>query len=153
MPYRISIEKTKRQPTAQIAFRARDQELPAKFPEVFGEVASYLGRHGIPFEGPAFASYVMNGDEFQVEAGFLVKEKVPGEGRVVPGELPECEAARTTHVGPHESMTEAYDAIQAWATENGHELQEPMWEFYFSGPSTPPSEVRTEIYWPLKPKS
>lgn len=150
MSHEIRLEQLSRRDTAQVHFRASEQELPGKFGQVFGEVGSYLGRNGIPFEGPAFASFVRDGDQFEVNAGFLVPGPIPGDGHVVAGELPACEALVTLHIGPYDSAVEAYDDLHAWAREHGRELAEPMWEYYMSDPATPPAEVRTEVFWPLK---
>lgn len=41
--------------------------------------------------------------------------------------------------------------IRAWMRENGHEAAAggATWDEYWSEPSTPPSETRTVVIWPL----
>jgi effector-binding domain-containing protein len=150
MGYEVRLKHMRRQPTAEVEFEGRPDQLPSLFPAVFEEVARYLGSHGIAFEGPAFAHFVPEGDAFEVEAGFIVPQPVEGEGRVVPGETPETDALTTVHIGPYGRLADAYEAIQAWAREHGGKLAEGMWELYYSGPETPPDQMRTEVYWPLE---
>jgi effector-binding domain-containing protein len=138
--------------TAEVRFKARQDELGAKFGQAYGQVAAYLGAKGVPFERPAFASYLLEGEAFNVRAGFYVPREVESANGVVGGELPEGEAAVTSHVGTYESLAEAYADIQAWAAENGRELREDMWEEYVTGPDTPPEKQETVVVWPLKPK-
>jgi effector-binding domain-containing protein len=151
MSHKIEIKHVPAMHTAQTHFRARPEEMAAQFGTSFGKVAEYLTQAGVPFDGPAFARYVSHDDEgFEVDAGFVVPAAVAGKGEVSGGELPATEAAVTTHMGTYDSLTEAYTAIETWAKEHGRELDEPMWEFYFSGPETPPAETRTDVVWPLK---
>jgi effector-binding domain-containing protein len=150
MSHKIEIKHVPEQRTAQTHFRARPEEMAARFGEAFGEVSVYLEQNAIEFEGPAFARYTRGDHYFDVDAGFILDDVVEGNGEVVGGTLPDCEALVTTHLGPYETLMEAYSDIEAWAKEHGRELDEPMWEYYFSGPDTPPAEIRTEVVWPLK---
>jgi effector-binding domain-containing protein len=150
MAHEITVTKVPRRLTGEARFEGRPEELPAKFQQVFGQVAGYLGPRGIAFEGPAFAWYHMRADgSFDVRAGFYIdKEFSPADG-VACGELPEVEAAVTTHTGSYDTLTDAYADIQSWAAESGRRLGEDMWEEYLDGPETPPEKTRTRVIWPL----
>ena len=66
-------------------------------------------------------------------------------------ELPAGEVVTTTHIGPYERWTAAYEAIVSWADHEGMALDEVVaWEEYWSGPEVPESLHRTVICWPLQ---
>jgi effector-binding domain-containing protein len=139
---------------AVVRFRAQPTEMAARMPMAYGEVMAFLARSAIKVDGPAKARYTPAGDGFEVEAGFYVPSALePGDG-VACIELADGEAAVTTHIGPYESLPEAYKTVQAWAKEQGRDLADSMWEEYWSDPrSSPESEWRTDIIWPLKPRA
>jgi effector-binding domain-containing protein len=150
MAHDIVVTTEPRRVTAESRFEGRAEELPVKFPQAFGEVAAYLGSKGIAFEGPAFASYEPQADgSFKVRAGFCVQHEFASSDSVMCGELPQGEAATTTHVGSYESLHEAYADVQSWASESGRELGAVMWEEYMDGPEVPPEKTRTRVVWPL----
>ena len=86
-------------------------------------------------------------------SGFVVPGPFEGEGEVVHLQLPETDVATTTHLGPYDSLGEAYDALRRQARTLGREVDEdgPMWEEYWTGPETPPEQTRTVVCWPVKP--
>ncbi|MPZ50213.1 MAG: hypothetical protein GEU75_13105 [Dehalococcoidia bacterium] len=83
--------------------------------------------------------------------GFCVPNAFePGDG-VACIEPAGGEAAVTTHTGPYESLPTAYEAVQILAKEEGRDLTDSMSEEYWSDPqSSPESEWRTDVIWPLK---
>jgi effector-binding domain-containing protein len=101
--------------------------------------------------GPPVAYYEpISEREFNVWAGFPVAAPTEAGGDVVSFELPAGEVLSTVHTGSYNSLGEAYDALRAWASENGRALTETgMWEEYLSEPSAPPSQTQTVVYWPL----
>jgi effector-binding domain-containing protein len=125
--------------------------MPQQIGAAFGAVQAYLVRAGVPVAGPAVGRYRSGPPEFDVAAGFIVPSAIPGDGHVVPDELPECDAAVTTHIGGYDALPAAYAAIQSWMQANGREPADAMWEEYWSGPSTPPTQTRTDIVWPVTP--
>ena len=153
MNYDIEVKKLAKHDIAAVRFRGSIAELPQHMGAAFGDAMGYLVRNGIQPEGPAVAMYtpVTNG-VFDVAAGFLVAAPIEGDGHVVPAALPAGEVATTVHVGSYESLTDAYEAVQAWIQREGREAAETMWEEYLSGPEAPPEETRTIVYWPLKPR-
>lgn len=150
MAYQIELKKQPRRDLAVVKFRATVADMGQRIGAAFGAVHAYLLQAGIQVQGPAVAFYTPGVHEFDVAAGFIVPSPIPGDGTVVPGELPACEAAVTTHVGGYDSLPAAYAAIQTWIRASGREPAESMWEEYWSGPSTPPENIRTDIFWPVK---
>ena len=153
MSYTIDIVST---PTRHLAVKkfsvATIADMASLMGQAFSAVARYAGEHGIPIEGPAIGHYTRTIDGFDVAAGFVVREPVVAEGDVVGMELPAVEIATTTHIGPYEALTGAYQALADWAGRQGRLLDEHVaWEEYWSGPEVPESEHRTVVCWPLQP--
>jgi effector-binding domain-containing protein len=150
MAYQIEMKKQLRRDVAVVKFSAKAPEIAQRIGAAFGAVHAYLSRTGVPMQGPAVARYTPGPERFDVAAGFIVPSPIQGDGNVVPAELPECEAAVTTHIGPYSELPSAYSAIQPWFEANGREPAEFMWEEYWSGPETPPEQTRTVVVWPVK---
>lgn len=153
MSYDIQVRKLARQPAAVIRLRCAPEQISSQLASAFGEIGGYLNDAGIDLEDAGvYARFLVDGPEIDVEAGFTVPTPIVAKGRVKPGELPECEAAVTLHVGPYEGLPAAQNAIRNWIAENDREPDGAPWELYLSGPEEPPSQWKTEVYWPLKPK-
>jgi effector-binding domain-containing protein len=119
---------------------------------IYGEIAAYAGKSGIPFAGPPFAMYYnMDMDDLDIEIGFPVDKVAAGEGRVKAGKLPGGRQATTTHVGSYETIEKAYNALTAFVGERGLETETFMYEEYLNSPQdTPPDKLATNIYYILK---
>jgi effector-binding domain-containing protein len=65
--------------------------------------------------------------------------------------LPGGRAVEAVHVGPYETMTQTYETLQAWMSENDLVPGVGMWECYLSDPEAEPDPAnwRTKIVWPL----
>ena len=128
----------------------------AKLPEVVGscyeEIMQYLGPKGIQPVGAPFSIYYnMDMSNLDVEIGFPVATKVEGRGRVRPGRIPGGKCAVTVHVGPYETIGETYERLTAYVKEQGLETAAFCYEYYLNDPAqTPPEELETEIYFPIK---
>jgi effector-binding domain-containing protein len=154
MSYQVEVRQVEPHHVAAVEFRANAVDMPKNIGAAFQTVVDYLSKAGIQPTGPAVARYSLPDDNgvFHVAAGFYVDAPFEGDGNVIPVELPAGDAACTTHIGPYQSLPQAYEAIFAWAKQNGRDTDTIMWEEYHSPPETPPSETRTEVYWPLKPR-
>jgi len=128
-------------------------DVPAFMSDALSLVAAALREAGIAPAGPPFARYVGVGpDGLDMAAGFPVGEPFPGAGAVRPGELPAGPAAVATHVGPHEGLEAAWNALRQQAAAMGRRLGDDPWEVYLLGPGTGRDETewRTELVWPLR---
>ena len=153
MSYTIDIVSA---PTRHLAVKkfsvASTAEMASHMGQAFGAVAQYATERGIALEGPAIGHYTRTGDGFDVAAGFVVSQPIVSEGDIVGMDLPAVEVATTTHIGPYEGLTTAYQALADWAGRNGRLLDERVaWEEYWSGPEVPEPEHRTVVCWPLQP--
>lgn len=149
----IELKTLGKQHLAAVRFRATIPELPHYMGDALGAVMSALMRSGTQPSGPAVAYYQPRSEgQFDVAAGFLVSAPIVGDGRVVPVELPACDAATTVHDGPYDDLPRTYEAVLAWMARQGHAPAEAMWEEYLTGPEVPPERMRTAVYWPAKPQ-
>jgi effector-binding domain-containing protein len=85
-----------------------------------------------------------------VEIGFPVSRPLPDWGDIKSGALPAGKFASTMHFGPYDTLSLAYEALTQYVKENGYEPTGVAYEFYFSGPETPPDKIQTQIVFPLK---
>jgi len=91
------------------------------------------------------------GEPFDFDLGFTVASQVPdGEGnecRTLPG----GRFASTLHIGRYEEWYLAYQAIQAWLSENGHTQRGLNRQLVHVGPATSndPATYVTEIQVPI----
>ena len=97
--------------------------------------------------------------ETDLELGIPVVAPIAGEGRIAGGELPGGRAITTWHIGPHDTLADAYARMQAWLKEHGREPDGAPWEVYYwidpnqyRGPAAWPDSTswRTQLIQPIK---
>lgn len=129
------------------------EKLSQVFGEGYAEIMQEAGKAGIQPAGAPFALY-LNDDmsNLQIEFGFPASGPVPKMGgRVEAGTLPGGRAAVDMHIGPYATIEEAYNRLTAYVKEKGEEPTGICYELYLNDPGeTPPEELQTEIYFPLK---
>ncbi len=155
MPYKVEIKEVAAKTAAVVLFTAGVPEMGQKIGEAFAAVMQYVTETNAQIAGPAIGYYEQLGDErFDVRAGFILAAPIEGNGTVLPFELPAGRVATTTHVGPYETLPEAYAALaeQTEALGEAIEMGAPMWEEYLTGPEAPPEQTQTIVYWPVKQK-
>jgi effector-binding domain-containing protein len=144
-----------RQPMAALDLAAAfDRYLPA----AFGRIQELGGR----MAGAPFARYHAYGpDHVDVEIGIPIAAPISGvpalasvpAGELGASELPGGRVARAIHRGSYDGLKDAYDALYEWIHEQaGVDDAAGPWESYVDDPTTvaDPSELRTEITWPLR---
>lgn len=103
------------------------------------------------FRGAPFALY--HGDiepeDVDIEVGFPVAPGATAAGDV--RDLPGGPVAYTVHVGPYESIGDAYEALYGWLRLHGLDPSGPPREIFLVGPgqATKPEDYRTEIEVPV----
>ena len=93
-----------------------------------------------------------------IEPGIRVVGPLPAEsaparqaaasGGVVEDMLPEGPAAVTTHMGPYETLPDAYGAIETWMEAKGDTPAGAPWESYITDPPSIPIPRTGRPRWP-----
>ena len=139
------------QPTAVIRGKVAVEDMPTWFGHVYAVTAQVIGRAGATIVGPPFARYWSLGDDqFDVEAGFPVSSRIAASGEVEPSVLPGGPAVTTWHVGPYDTLRDAYEAVSRWLAEQGCSEREPAWECYVSEPIGDAATWRTLVVQPYR---
>ena len=90
-------------------------------------------------------------DEMIIETGVPTELSLPGEARIASGWLQEGRMATTTHIGPYDRLTEAYEALYTWIQAHGEESAGSPWESYANDAgSVSAAALRTIVTWPIK---
>lgn len=151
MTYTCELKQQLAQPALAIRTRAAVQDLPKVFGDAYGAIMQYLAELGEEPAGMPYAAYYnMDMQNLDLEIGFPVARKIAGKGDVQPSEFPGGKLASTVHIGPYDQVGPAYDALMHWVGAQGYQATGVAYEVYYSGPETPPQEIKTEIVFPLK---
>ena len=142
-------------PTAVVHGRLRPAELPGFVGPAFETVAAAVERQGAHVTGPPFTAYrELDGDEFDVEAGFPVAAQIVPDGPVSPGELPGGPTVEAVHIGPYATLPETYEKIRGWLRLRGLRPASRMWESYLTDPTDPehrhPDGPQTLVVQPVE---
>ncbi len=151
LSYACEIKDQPERPTLSVRTHAAMQDLPQLFGQIYGALMQYMGETGGQPAGEPFAAYYnLDMQNLDVEIGFPVSKPLPDRGDIKSGALPAGKFASTMHIGPYDTLVHAYEALTQYVKTSGYEATGVAYEFYFSGPETPPEEIRTQIVFPLK---
>jgi effector-binding domain-containing protein len=152
MEYKCETKKQAAQPTLSVRTKVAVQDLPPALGKAYGEIMQYLfelGEH--PVGAPFTAYYNMDMANMDIEIGFPVAKKLPDKGEIMAGELPAGKVAMCMHKGPYGDCKQAYEALGTYIQKKGLEPTGIAYEIYLNEPGkTPPSELLTQIVFPLK---
>jgi len=157
MTYDINVREVDTIKAMTVRFVSSGETICGDMSAFFGELYGYLESNGAMFTGECFAIYhdeEFSPEHIDIECGFSVADLLPDEdpvmGRKIEGGLMAC----TLHPGSYEKLEEAYDAIKAWAEENGYLIQSKVRELYIDGPKSEgvdsPEDYLTEVLWPIR---
>jgi effector-binding domain-containing protein len=156
----VELQQRAPQPVMSIRAIVGIDQLGEAMDDRLRALSAYLRQHGVEPAGAPFVRYHTFGEtDTDLETGIPVAEPVAGEGRITRGELPGGPAISTWHLGPHDTLGDAYARISAWPTAHGHEPDGPSWEVYYwidpsqyGGTDTwpDPANWRTELVQPVK---
>jgi effector-binding domain-containing protein len=127
-------------------------EIGGVISRTFGEVYGHLGTRGAVPEGPPFVIYhgsPASGEPFDIEICAPVPVAVEPPAGWQLQELPAGLFATLLHVGPYDTIGEAYAAITARVGEHGFVAAGPPREVYLSEPTVPPEQIRTIVELPV----
>jgi effector-binding domain-containing protein len=151
MAYQFEIKERAVQPTLFIHSTCAVQDLPNFFGKTFGDIVQYLASLGEQPTGAAYCIYYnMDMQALDIQAGFPVAHTIPGKGDIQSGEIPAGRYASGLNIGPYDKMEPFYDTLKKWVQTQGEEVTDVAFEWYFSPPDTPPQDVKTEVWFPLR---
>jgi effector-binding domain-containing protein len=152
MSYRCELLNRTAQPVLSVRTRGSVKDLPAILGRSYGAIGAYLGRMGHqPAGAPFIAYYNQDMQNLDLEIGFPVAKKLPGQGEIQPGEIPGGKAAGCMHVGPYDKIAPAYEALGQWMQSKGYEGTGVCYEIYLNDPQqTSPDKLQTQILFPIK---
>jgi effector-binding domain-containing protein len=151
MSYQCELKQQPARPALSVRTHAAVQDLPTLFGKIYGGIMQYLGELGEQPTGMPFAAYYnMDMQNLDVEIGFPVARKLAGKDEIQASEFPGGKLASVMHIGPYDQVGPAYEALTQWVKDHGYQATGVAYELYYSGPETPPQEIRTEIMFPLK---
>jgi effector-binding domain-containing protein len=148
----FAVEEQVPQTVAAIRAEVPMAELTSMFDRSFHAVMAAVDEQGLSITGPPFGFYPRMPDAtVEVVVGFPISGVMEPHGEVIPFELPGGPAVTAVHVGPYERLEETYRELSGWASSEGIQLSDQMWESYLSDPSAEPDPQmwRTAITWPL----
>ena len=130
--------------------------LPSEQGGLWGELEGYLAMNRVRPIGACFTLY--HDDEFKerdwdLEVCEPIDNDLTESKRVKVRTLPTVTMACAMHNGPFVTISEAYNAIGKWITDNGYRITGPCREVYINpsknGSQTDPETV-TEIQFPVE---
>jgi len=134
------------------AIAIRAQISPTEFATFFGGAFGELVAGGADqIAGPPFARYyTFDPQRIDVEVVMPLRNPRPASGRIHAITLAAGPAVQVRHVGPYESLGEAYRSIDQWIEDHHHHRGEVIREVYMTEPSDPPAGRVTLVIQPLQ---
>ncbi len=159
MQYEIRVLEVESYPVAAVRMVIPWGNFSEVLGPTFGEIAMHLAMTGTAITNAPLVLYhsmdvtTADGDgDVELEIAIPIATPFPETERVKNSNVPGGIAAFTTHMGPYEEISKAYQAIQAWLQQFGHESTGVFWEVYMTDPETTPdpADYRTDVYWLIK---
>jgi effector-binding domain-containing protein len=142
----VEIQQRQPQPVVSIRATVRIVDLAEHQGDRLSALSGYLQQRGAQPAGPPFVRYhTFEGTETDLEVGIPVVAPVAGEGRIAGGALPGGPAVTTWHIGPHDTLGDAYARLDAWLKQHGRAPAGAPWEVYHW---IDPSRYRSPATWP-----
>ncbi|MGE5291418.1 MAG: GyrI-like domain-containing protein [Micromonosporaceae bacterium] len=152
MAYVIESVALCEQPTMVVRDTVPADKIGEWIGSAFARIFTHLGEAGISPAGPPFARFRFHGDTIEAEVGAPVPAGTRASGGFETSSLPGGTAAATVHVGPYETLDQAYGALETWLKDHGFEQAGTFWEEYLSDPSQEPDPARqrTRVIMPYR---
>ncbi|MDQ0150266.1 GyrI-like domain-containing protein [Eubacterium multiforme] len=149
MKYNIEIREIEPMRVAFIRYKGLVTEANKVFPNVFKSIRGKV--NGAPF----FNYLKMNSKTKFGDIELCVPtDMIPSGNGIEVKETNRVKAICVTHIGPYETMFNAYEIIDAYAAQNKLELMSEFREVFIKGPGMflkgNPDKYITEIIFPIK---
>jgi effector-binding domain-containing protein len=128
------------------------KDLPAVIPQLIGKVAPYLAELGKTSMKPPFVAYYNeDGDNLDVQIGWITAEQLKGKDEIVSGTIGGGKAVSVMYIGAYRDLWEAHDAAHKFIAEKGYQHAHQAYEIYIDDPTNvPESELRTQVVVMIK---
>jgi effector-binding domain-containing protein len=136
-------------PAAVVRIEGPTADMPRMMAEAFDLTMQTIGAGHATYAGHPFARYASFGPQIVAEVGFPFSGTVTPTDRVYVAELPVGRAVMTRHVGPYDTVGEAWRRVQTWMKEHDLVSSGAPWEAYLTSPEEPGPPV-TEIFFPIR---
>lgn len=148
MSYNMEIKEIEPIRIAFMRYKGMSDQANKVFPNVFKSISGKS--NGAPF----FCFYKMNPDTKYAEMELCVPtEETPKGNGIEIKEMPRVRALCTTHIGPYETLENAYAAMEQYVKERNWKVQMPFREVYIKGSGMlfkgNPQKYMTEIIFPI----
>jgi effector-binding domain-containing protein len=152
MSYKCEVIDRPTQLALTIRTHAAVQDLPAVLGQAYGAIGQYLSQIGQMAAGAPFVAYYnMDMQNLDIEIGYPVAQKLPGQGNIQPSMTVGGKAAACLHIGPYDKIQLAYEALMQWMQAQGYEGSGVCYEVYLNDPAqTPPEALQTQVVFLLK---
>lgn len=149
MRYQVEIKSVEAMRVAYTKYKGEVKRANKVFPSVFKAIRG--NSNGAPF----FTYYSMNLETKEGELELCVPTEAEPEIKGIEVKvMPRVKALSVTHIGPYETLGEAYATLQTYALQNGIRLVLPYREVYIKGPGMMlrgnPEKYITEILYPIE---
>jgi effector-binding domain-containing protein len=127
-------------------------DLKTVLPDTFRELYECIGAAGVSPGGMPFVVYhegSQPGVRWEIDICAPVSAPMVAPPCLEYIEMPSCIVISMLHVGPYDTLGDAYGQVEAYITEHGLQKAGPPREFYYSEPDVAPAETRTLIEWPV----
>jgi DNA-binding transcriptional MerR regulator len=115
--------------------------------EAYGRIYAALEAAGVPPAGPPWLRYLdVDGETWSLEAGVPVPMGSGPIDGVERTELGPIKVAAALHRGPYSELGLAYEELEQWAAEHGHEQSRGIIDIYLNDPATVAApDLETEV--------
>jgi effector-binding domain-containing protein len=132
------------------SFVATHDQLGRTIREGFAALYRRIGEAGVVPAGPPFVIYNNAASPWDLEVCAPVATAVSPTPEFKYREMPGGRVVSLLHVGPYETLGEAYDALQDFIRSQDLITEGPPREFYLSPPETPAESIQTIVEWPIR---
>ena len=145
------IEERAPQPALSMRTRTTMAQLPEFFDRAYGAVLGRMAELGETPAGAPFAYYHnLNFDDLDIEAGFPVSRELESNGEVQAITLPGGRYCVGIHQGSYDTLSQTWDALVKYATDQGHTPAGFVIEHYLTNPTeVAPEDNQTLLTLPL----
>ena len=127
-----------------------EAEIPATIGRAFAALYDRIMEIKAIPAGPPFVIYHSMSAPWEMDVCAPVAAPVAPSPECLYMELPATPTVSLVHVGPYETVGDAYDQLKAYVEAEGLKVAGPPREFYLSPPETPPAEIQTILEWPIE---